>query len=827
MGSLVSVSRDRGSCAPVLRGWWVTPLPLVLVGVGLSGVGVARADPTWTTPVPVSAAGTPTSNVEGAPVRAAFQVRGAAWVDGGAAWGTPVLESDPGTGDVFRRHGVPVRHVYVSNSGRRVSAKVLWNQRMIARLGHRDRFNVRLVAFGAGGAAAPVVLSRSSRRKVPPSVQNLTIMLGKSEAKKLRASGDVVLAVSQQYGRSGKHHKGYFRQYATVTDVKPGSKALAKGPLGGRSSAAPPPRAARDCSTIEIKPGADLSNCDLSRANLSVGDLSGVDLTGADMSGTVLTACNLNNAELAGADLTGAVTGGITGTPSSLPDGWTLTNGTLVPDTPGPIPGGPTPAAQVPDAPAAPTASGVGNASVTLNWIVPAGNGSPVSGYNVQVDDGTGSNYTNAAGCTSLGNVLTCTATGLTNGTGYRFKVRASNGAGDSAYSAVGGPFTPAALPVSATDAAATLYASFPKDRPGYGTTDYPGNADGDVPKSYAMVLLGEVARMGTAWRGGEPNLAPTAGYWLLDHADSNADSVVGWGLPVAWDAYDDGSSNPADTEYTITTAIVIDALLSWAERDAQAPHARIQAAVREAIEPYLDGRNASPSGMAAYSLRPADRVYDTFNPAAYMAGQIQRAAVGLRDPLLRQRYLLAADATMRAVLTHRQLAPGSGHWYWNYSVQQDLPNDLPHAGYMIDGIRTYIEHGGRLADQFDWVAVLAHLSDFKPVLASGRGPADAQQPDVQAWPTFFLEFGLQERPARTYDLGIALHLACTETSTEALVPWLLGAIDAYRSTEGRYLKYPRGTRFDGQAVPPLVINEYEAYLYRGLATCATRPAGS
>ncbi len=119
-------------------------------------------------------------------------------------------------GDIVYRQGVPVRRVKVSTSGRLVSAKVLWNQKMIARKGHRDRFNVRLVAFGEAGAASPVVLSSRSTKKRPPAVQKITIKLTKKKAKKLRASGDVVLAVSQQYGRNGKRDNKYFRQYVTV-----------------------------------------------------------------------------------------------------------------------------------------------------------------------------------------------------------------------------------------------------------------------------------------------------------------------------------------------------------------------------------------------------------------------------------------------------------------------------------------------------------------------------------------------------------------------------------------------------------------------------------
>jgi hypothetical protein len=365
-----------------------------------------------------------------------------------------------------------------------------------------------------------------------------------------------------------------------------------------------------------------------------------------------------------------------------------------------------------------------------------------------------------------------------------------------------------------ATAHASAIHAALSPQRPGHGITDYPGHAEGDVPKAYAMVLLAEVERLGTAWRAGEANLARTAGQWLLTHADEDGDGVTGWGLPVAWDAYDDGSVNPPHTAYTISTAIVIDALLGWAERDPEAPLAHIRRTVHAAIEPYLDPAIWSPSGLAPYSLAAADRRYDTFNPAAYLAGQMQRASRGVADPRQRERYLASADATMRAVLRHRQLAPGSGHWTWSYSLQQPtLPNDLPHAGYMIEGIRAYIEHGGRLADEFDWYAVLAHLGDFRGT----EKDADA----VRAFPSFRPRVTL---PARAYDLGLALHLACTETRMAHLAPWLVKAVQRYRTSAARYLKYPLGTTAALATAPDLVVNEYEAYLYRGLTSCALAP---
>ena len=105
---------------------------------------------------------------------------------------------------------------------------------------------------------------------------------------------------------------------------------------------------------------------------------------------------------------------------------------------------GAAPVATAPGAPIIATATG-GNAQATANWTPPGSNGgSPITGYSVRVIN----NATNAqvgalrpaaAGATSL------LVTGLTNGTGYRFEVAATNAVGTGAYSAGSNVVTPTA----------------------------------------------------------------------------------------------------------------------------------------------------------------------------------------------------------------------------------------------------------------------------------------------------------------------------------------------------------------------------------------------
>ena len=94
-----------------------------------------------------------------------------------------------------------------------------------------------------------------------------------------------------------------------------------------------------------VGPGADLSGANLANANLSGLNLTGTDfdganltganlananLTGASFSGAVVTNADLDGVNLSGDNIDGIVSGGVTGTPTALPAGWSLRGGFLI-----------------------------------------------------------------------------------------------------------------------------------------------------------------------------------------------------------------------------------------------------------------------------------------------------------------------------------------------------------------------------------------------------------------------------------------------------------------------------------------------------------------
>ncbi|WP_240195730.1 fibronectin type III domain-containing protein [Nocardioides faecalis] len=102
---------------------------------------------------------------------------------------------------------------------------------------------------------------------------------------------------------------------------------------------------------------------------------------------------------------------------------------------------GSAPPARVPGAPAAVSAT-AGNTSARVSWTAPSANGAAITGYRVSAAPGGRS-------CTTT--ALTCTVTGLTNGTAYRFTVSATNAAGTGPASAASAAATPRAPVPAAT----------------------------------------------------------------------------------------------------------------------------------------------------------------------------------------------------------------------------------------------------------------------------------------------------------------------------------------------------------------------------------------
>jgi predicted phage tail protein len=146
----------------------------------------------------------------------------------------------------------------------------------------------------------------------------------------------------------------------------------------------------------------------------------------------------------------------VTWTLSPTPPPTTTTSSTTSTTTTLPATTTTTVAATVPGAPAAPTGT-VGKASVLVKWTAPASNGgAAINSYVLQKSAAGGAwSAVTSAGSASTRQFL---ATGLVNGTAYRFRVAAHNSVGNGAFSAPSASLTPRTVPTAPRTPTATGY---------------------------------------------------------------------------------------------------------------------------------------------------------------------------------------------------------------------------------------------------------------------------------------------------------------------------------------------------------------------------------
>ena len=213
---------------------------------------------------------------------------------------------------------------------------------------------------------------------------------------------------------------------------------------------------------------------------------------------------------------------------------------------------------------------------------------------------------------------------------------------------------------------------------------------------------------------------------WLVNNKDINEDNIIGWGLPEGWDAFGDGSENPAHTEYTITTALVIQGLLDVVDAVDRSgiynnkKEAYLKTA-QEALNSFIDNsfytKNPDGTILFWYSSQPQD-YYGVINVNAMFVGVLQRISNYPITEDKRSVYRYLADKGVRYLLKGK--AEKDDGWYWNYlceplpaSFKAHRENDLCHAAYVADGLLMYENCSGHLATEIDRTKILNGLGLF------------------------------------------------------------------------------------------------------------------
>ena len=116
------------------------------------------------------------------------------------------------------------------------------------------------------------------------------------------------------------------------------------------------------------------------------------------------------------------------------------------------------------------------------------------------------------------------------------------------------------------------------------GIADYEDFVTADIPKSSAAILLAETSCLKSVMTH-DREFMDAVGNHLLDWPNKYPSGKFGWGLPFAWDAFGDGTQNEPNTVYSISTGLVIKALLDWAEVSSAEVKDRVYEVVEQSLQ--------------------------------------------------------------------------------------------------------------------------------------------------------------------------------------------------------------------------------------------------
>ena len=280
-----------------------------------------------------------------------------------------------------------------------------------------------------------------------------------------------------------------------------------------------------------------------------------------------------------------------------------------------------------------------------------------------------------------------------------------------------------------------------------------------------------------------DPDRAKIAADWLV--GNSRQSKGTGWGLDWSWDAFNDGSTNPADTIYGITVALAVRALLDTNE---VAPNPVYAATARAALDTYAAAFvETRTGGFFPYSLEAADRK-DVHNVNAALAAQYGRMGVMQDVPVFRE----LAHKAAQHIWANR--IEKEGEVWWPYGEHSNRPNDSVHASYVVDGLAGVSRTVGFEANL---APALRHLKGFT------RNGKVFEFPHAPGVPTKSVD-----RPARLWGVGMLLFVLADAGEREAAEA-MLPALSAYQTAPGVYGVTPD----DGRFMP-----RHQSHLLWGLA---------
>lgn len=367
-----------------------------------------------------------------------------------------------------------------------------------------------------------------------------------------------------------------------------------------------------------------------------------------------------------------------------------------------------------------------------------------------------------------------------------------------------------------AVDTASTEYlqllAKFPEDGQGEGREPYYTSLVTQEPMTYALVLSSESLHYRSFPSFEGVRRIKNAANWLIANSDTDADGKLGWGLKDAWDAFSDGSTNPSNHPYTITTAIVLNGLLDasevagiWTEAELSSLHNLVIAVSKRWCDEVWSG--SSDGGFFWYSPSAFDAHF-VINASSMMMGMVARTERELSPYLLDGDRTLFRDRIGKAFSSIvAQARFRNGAPFWSYialpnDFNQDKPNDLVHHVYILWGLRAAQPTGGTASLTWN-----DGLSSFSLTAFWKNGDLYDYPQDVSyADPVY-------TRPAILWGVGALLAYYSVSNETE-------GAANTQRIINTSYgYPYPDLRLFPASySADPVFYARYAAHVLWGLA---------
>lgn len=156
----------------------------------------------------------------------------------------------------------------------------------------------------------------------------------------------------------------------------------------------------------------------------------------------------------------------------------------------------------------------------------------------------------------------------------------------------------------------------------------------------------------------------------------SNAGSV-GYGLGYAWDAFQDGTTNPASTIYTYTSMVSALALIEGAEAVSDDTYLGYASQLANTATTACWGYTNGPNMSVWYSDQAADK-----KGSSYVVHNCNALLLAVLNRLSLEE---AKQAGMRSMLASTIEVGGK----WRYILGGPTYNDLVHHAYMVEGVLT------------------------------------------------------------------------------------------------------------------------------------------